>query len=66
MLAPAVIGMLAAATFSLGRASVGIHVDVALAVVSFAILLRWPISPMWLLMGGGVARLAFLWIMRPY
>jgi chromate transporter len=57
MLAPAVIGMLAAATFSLGRASVGIHVDVALAVISFVLLVRWPISPMWLLMGGGLLRL---------
>ncbi len=66
MLAPAVIGMLGAATFSLGRASVGIHVDVALAVASFVLLLRWPISPLWLLMGGGVLRLALLWIQRPY
>jgi chromate transporter len=66
MLAPAVIGMLGAATFSLGRASVGIHVDVAVAVVSFAILLRWPLSPMWLLMGGGLARLALLWVTRAY
>jgi chromate transporter len=61
MLAPAVIGMLGAATFSLGRASVGIHIDVVLAVASFALMLRWPISPMWLLVGGGVLRLAFLW-----
>jgi len=66
MLAPAVIGMLGAATFSLGRASVGIHVDVALAVASFVLLMRWPISPLWLLMGGGALRLAFLWILRPY
>jgi chromate transporter len=66
MLAPAVIGMLGAATFSLGRAAVGIHVDVALAIVSFALLLRWPISPLWLLMGGGVVRLLVLWIARVY
>ncbi len=66
MLAPAVIGMLGAATFSLGRASVGIHVDVALALVSFVLLMRWPISPLWLLIGGGALRLAFLWILRPY
>ncbi len=62
MLAPAVIGMLGAATFSLGRASVGIHVDVVLAVISFALMMRWPISPLWLLTGGGLARLAWLWV----
>jgi chromate transporter len=64
MLAPAVIGMLAAATFSLGRASVGIHVDVALAVVAFVVLLRRPVSPLWLLIGGGLVRLAVLWLAR--
>jgi chromate transporter len=64
MLAPAVIGMLGAATFSLGRASVGIHVDVAIAVASFVLLMRWPISPLWLLIGGGFLRLGSLWILR--
>ena len=64
MLAPAVIGMLGAATFSLGRASVGIHVDVAIAVLAFVVLLRRPVSPLWLLVGGGLIRLAVLWLMR--
>jgi chromate transporter len=64
MLAPAVIGMLGAATFSLGRASVGIHVDVAIAVLAFVVLLRRPVSPLWLLIGGGLIRLAVLWLMR--
>lgn len=59
MLAPAVIGMLAAATFSLARAAVGVHVDLAIAVLSFAILVWRPIGPLWLLVGGGVVRLAF-------
>lgn len=58
MLAPAVIGMLGAATYSLGRAAVGIHVDALLAVVAFAILVWRPISPLWLLLGGGVLRLS--------
>lgn len=61
MLAPAVIGMLAAATFSLGRAAVGIHVDVALAIAVFGLLLVRPMSPLWLLVGGGAMRLAILW-----
>ncbi len=58
MLAPAVIGMLGAATFSLGRAAVGIHVDAAIAVVSFLVMWRRPVSPLWLLVGGGLVRLA--------
>jgi chromate transporter len=59
LLAPAVIGMLAAATLSLGRAAFGAPVDVALAAVGFLVLLLRPISPIWVLVGGGLARLAF-------
>jgi chromate transporter len=59
-LAPAVIGMLAAATFSLGKAGVGVHMDVALAAAAFVLLLVRPISPLWLLVGGGAVRLAIL------
>ena len=62
LLAPAVIGMLGAATFSLGRAAVGIHVDVAVAVVSFTLLMIRPIGPLWLLIGGGLVRLAVHWL----
>jgi chromate transporter len=64
LLAPAVIGMLGAATFSLGRAAVGIHVDAAIAIVSFALLVLRPIGPLWLLVGGGLVRLAVLWLAR--
>ncbi len=60
MLAPAVIGMLAAATFSLGRAAVGVPLDVGLAVVALALLVWRPVSPLWLLVGGGVVRLVAL------
>lgn len=61
MLAPAVIGMLGAATVSLGRASVGIHVDVVLAVVAFIVMVasNRPVSPLWLLIVGGLLRLAW-------
>jgi chromate transporter len=61
MLAPAVIGMLAAATFSLGRAAMSVPVDVALAAVAFVILLWRSVSPLWLLVGGGLLRVALLW-----
>lgn len=58
MLAPAVIGMLGAATFSLGRAAVGVPVDVVIALLSFVVLWRRPVSPLWLLLAGGAVRLA--------
>jgi chromate transporter len=64
LLAPAVIGMLAAATISLGRAAVGIHLDAAIAVVSFTFLVVRPVGPLWLLVGGGLVRLAVLWVAR--
>jgi chromate transporter len=61
-LAPAVIGMLGAATFSLGRAAVSVHIDVVLAATAFGILLVRPISPLWLLVGGGFVRVAVMWV----
>jgi len=61
-LAPAIIGMLGAATFSLARAAVGVPVDIVLAVIAFAVLLVRPVSPMWLLVGGGLTRLAAHWV----
>ena len=53
-LAPAVIGMLAAATVSLGRASFDGWLYVAVALVSFGVLLRLRISPLWVLIAGGL------------
>jgi chromate transporter len=58
MLAPVVIGMLGAATFSLAKASFGVHIDVVLAIIAFALLMVRPLGPLWLLMGGGLVRLA--------
>jgi len=65
MLAPAVIGMLGAATFSLGRAAVGIHIDAAIAVLSFLVMWRKPVSPLWLLVGGGLLRLVGMHLLPP-
>jgi chromate transporter len=59
-LAPAVIGMLAAATFSIGRAAVLTPVDLALAVAAFGILVWRPVSPLWALAGGGLIRILLL------
>jgi chromate transporter len=57
-LAPAVIGMLGAATFSLGKATVAEPMDVALAALAFVILVWRPVGPLWLLLAGGASRLA--------
>ncbi len=65
LLAPVVIGMLGAATFGLARAAVAVHVDVVLAVVVLALLLWKPTSPLWLLVGGGLVRLAAAWAAIP-
>jgi chromate transport protein ChrA len=56
-LAPAVIGMLAAATFSLARAGIDGWVGGVIAVVTFAALARFAVSPLWALVGGGLAQI---------
>ncbi len=53
-LAPVVIGMLGAATVSLGRASIDGWLAVAIVVVSALVVIRFRISPLWPLVGGGI------------
>jgi len=43
---------------------VTVPVDAVLAVVTFLVLVVRPMSPLWMLVGGGVVRLAILWIGR--
>jgi len=57
-LAPAVIGMLAAATVSLGRASVESVLTFVIALAAFGVLLRFRISPLWPLITGGIVHVA--------
>jgi chromate transporter len=56
-LAPAVIGMLGAATFSLGRAAFLGWLSVVVGVASFAVLQRGRVSPLWTLVAGGLVAL---------
>jgi chromate transporter len=56
-LAPAVIGMLGAATISLARASVVSPLAGGVAVASFLLLVRFGVSPLWPLAGGGLVQL---------
>jgi len=53
-LAPAVIGMLLAATISLGRASVHDALAAIVAVLALGVLVRFRASPLWTLVGGGI------------
>lgn len=58
-LAPVVIAMLLAATWSLGRAGVDGPLGAAVAVATFALLAWAPrVSPLWPLVGGGLLHLA--------
>ena len=57
-LAPAVIGMLGAATVSLGRASIDSVIAIGIAVATFAVLVRFRISPLWPLLAGGLIQVA--------
>lgn len=56
-LAPAVIGMLAAATISLGRIGIEGAVGAAIAVGALVVLVVRPVSPLWVLIAGGVSNL---------
>jgi chromate transport protein ChrA len=51
-LAPVVIGMLAAATYSLAHSA---DVGVLGLIVALVVLIQFPVSPLWLLVGGGLA-----------
>ena len=57
-LAPAVIGMLAAATIGLARAGIESVLGALVALGSFALLTKWPLSPLWPLVVGGLIRTA--------
>lgn len=64
-LAPAVIGMLAAATFSLGHAGVPTWHAAVVALVSFGFLVRFKVSPLWPLACGGLIHL-FVALLRTH
>ncbi len=57
-LAPAIIAMLLAATWSLGHAGIEYPLDAGVAITTFALLALKPrVSPLWPLMGGGLLHL---------
>ncbi len=48
---PAVVGLMVAATISLARNGLESWVGVALAVIAFALLARWRLNPVWVVIG---------------
>jgi chromate transporter len=63
-LAPAVIGMLGAATVSLARASIAGPIEAVLGLASFLVLFRFPVSPLWPLLAAGGIRIAWNFVKR--
>jgi chromate transporter len=56
---PAVVGLLVAAGWSIGRAGIHSWVDFTIALACGVVLLRFGLNPFWVIMGAGVARLLF-------
>jgi chromate transporter len=55
----AALGLMAAVTVELGRAALVDPVTVVLAVAALAVLLRWRVNSVWLVLGGGLVGVAY-------
>ena len=53
----AALGLMAAVTLELGRDALRDGVTVALAAIAAVLLLRYKVSTLWLVLGGGIAGL---------
>jgi chromate transporter len=60
---PAVVGLLAAAAWSIGRAGIHTWVGLTIAALAFFILLRYRPNPFWIIFGAGAVRLLIAWLM---
>ena len=56
---PAVVGLLIAAGWSIGRAGIHTWLGLALAVGAALVLLRTRVNPFWVILGAGIARVVF-------
>lgn len=56
---PAVVGLLVAAAWSIGRAGIHSWIGVLIAIACALVLLRFRPNPFWVIIGAGVARLLF-------
>jgi chromate transporter len=53
---PAVVGLLIAAAWSIGRAGIHTWLGLTLAVIAALVLLRFRVNPFWVILGAGIAR----------
>jgi len=60
---PAVVGLLAAAAWSIGRAGIHTWVGITIAALVFFILLRYRPNPFWIIFGAGALRLLIGWLL---
>lgn len=56
---PAVVGLLVAAAWSIGRAGIHSWMGITIALACAVVLIRFRMNPFWVIMGAGVARLLF-------
>jgi chromate transporter len=56
---PAVVGLLIAAAWSIGRAGIHTWLGLTISVFVAVVLLRFRVNPFWVILGAGVARLLF-------
>jgi chromate transporter len=54
---PAVVGLLIAAAWSIGRAGIHTWLGLSICLVAAALLLRFRLNPFWVILGAGVVRL---------
>ncbi len=59
---PAVVGLLVAAAWSIGRAGIHTWVGLSICVVAAIVMLRFRPNPIWVILGAGVARLLVGWM----
>ena len=54
---PAVVGLLVAAAWSIGRAGIHTWMGLSIAVLAAAVLLRFRVNAIWIMFGAGALRL---------
>jgi len=54
---PAVVGLLVASAWSIGRAGIHTWTGLAIALISIAVLLRFRVNPFWVIFGAGALSL---------
>jgi chromate transporter len=61
---PAVVGLLIAAAWSVGRAGIHTGLGLMLAVIAALVLLRFRVNPFWVILGAGISRVLFGFILK--